>query len=254
MVTETDIPGRDCGPAVADLSGPFLVALLSGDERGVEGVFGEAAGRGADLALLARDLIEPALDEVGRMWRSGQLSVAEEHLATALVFRSFSRQAATVPCPPLGAPRLLLSCLAGEFHELGVRIVSEVARAAGWQAEVLGANTPREAAIRFIALHRPDAVGLSLSLAAHLPECARTVEEIRKVAPRAKVLVGGFAFRYDDSLAALAGADACFGDAVALRRWLCANRPCRSPAELPQAETCCASVAEALRKKTGARR
>ncbi len=253
MVTETDIPGRDCGPAVADLSGPFLVALLSGDERGVEEVFGRAVARGADLADLARSLVEPAFDEVGKMWCTGGVSVAEEHLATSLVYRAFSRQAASVPCPPLGAPRLLLACLAGEFHELGILIVSEVARAAGWQPEVLGANTPRPAAIRHIAVHRPDAVGLSLSLAAQVPECARTVEEIRKVAPRAKVLVGGFAVRNDAALAGLAGADACFRDVVALRDWLCANRPCRSLAEAPQAEACRANVAEALRKRTAGR-
>jgi len=250
MVTETDSPGRGCGPAVADLTGPFLVALLSGDDRGVEEVFGKAAGRGADLAVLARDLIEPALDEVGRMWRSGDLSVAEEHLATALVFSSFSRQAAAVPCPPLGAPRLLLSCLAGEFHELGVRIVSEVARGAGWQAEVLGANTPREAAIRFIAVHGPDAVGLSLALGAHVAECARTVEEIRKASPSTKILVGGYAFRHDDVLCGLTGADACFPDAVALRDWLCAMRPVRDGAAAPSPPACCASgLPEALRRK-----
>ena len=254
MVAEADTPCRGCGPAVADLSGPFLVALLSGDERGVEELFGRAVARGADLADLARDLVEPAFDEVGRMWCTGGVSVAEEHLATSLVFRAFSRQAASVPCPPLGAPRLLLACLAGEFHELGILIVSEVARTAGWQAEVLGANTPRAAAIRHIAIHRPDAVGLSLALPAHVAECARTVEEIRSVAPRAKILVGGWVARTDAALAALSGADACFSDAVALRDWLRANRPCRPVAEAPQADACRANVAEALRKKTGARR
>lgn len=251
MVTQKDNPGPGPVPAIGDLSGPFLVALLSGDERGVEETLGEAAGRGADLAVVARDLIGPALDEVGRMWRAGELSVAEEHLATALVSRAFSRHASGVACPPLGAPRLVLSCLAGEFHELGVRIVSEVARSAGWQAEALGANTPREAAIRYIALRRPDAVGLSLALAAHVAECAVAVQEIRRVAPGAKILVGGFAFRHDDALGGLTGADACFGDAVCLREWLLANRRSRPAPEAPQAEMCRTRVAEALRKKTG---
>jgi methanogenic corrinoid protein MtbC1 len=110
------------------------------------------------------------------MWSRGEVSVAEAHLASALVSRAFARRAAPLPVPPLGAPRLLLACLAGEFHELGLKIVAEVARMAGWQANLLGANTPRECAIRFIALHRPEAVGLSLALAAHLAECGRTVE------------------------------------------------------------------------------
>jgi methanogenic corrinoid protein MtbC1 len=253
-VTKPDGSSSGSIPAVSDLSGPLLVALLACDERGVEEAFREASDRGADLAILARDLIEPALDEVGRMWHAGELSVAEEHLATALVYRSFTRRSAPLPAPPLGAPRFLLSCLAGEFHELGVRIVAEVARKAGWQAEVLGANTPRECAIRFIALHRPEAVGLSLALAAHLAECGRTVEEIRKASPGTRILVGGCVFRRDAALCGLTGADACFADAVALRDWLVAHRTCRAESAAPRAEACCAAVSAALRKKIDAGR
>ena len=249
MVTKTDVSSPAAPAALCDLPGPLLVALLAGDERSVETLFETAASRGADLALISRDLVEPALDEVGQLWRAGGITVAEEHLATALVARAVTRQAAAVPCPPLGAPRLLLSCLAGEFHELGVRIISEVARAAGWQAEAFGANTPRESVLRFIAQRQPEAVGLSLALAAHMPECTRTVEEIRKVAPKTKVLVGGYALRYDRNLCGLTGADACFPDAVSLRDWLVAMRPCPGRTA-PAPPACCTSgLPDALRRK-----
>jgi methanogenic corrinoid protein MtbC1 len=231
------------------------MALLAGDESGVERTLAEAGRRGADLAEIARDLVGPALEELGRMWRDGEISVAEEHLATALVSRAFTRQAAPLPAPPLGAPRLVLSCLAGEFHELGIRIVAEVARGAGWQAEVLGANTPRDSAIRFISVHRPAAVGLSLALAAHLGECTRTVEEIRKASPSTKILVGGYAFRHDGALCGLTGADSCFADAVALRDWLIANRAVAAKGcGAPHVESSCAAVSGALKKKISAGR
>lgn len=241
-------------PSLCDLSGPLLMALLAGDEPGVEEAMRSAADRGADLAVLARDLIAPALDEVGRMWHRGEVSVAEEHLASALVSHAFAHMAAPLPAPPLGAPRLLLACLAGEFHELGVKIVAEVARMAGWQADLLGANTPRECAIRFIALHRPEAVGLSLALAAHLAECGKTVEEIRRISPGTKIVVGGYIFRHDAALCGLTGADACFPDAVALRDWLVANRPHPLASAAPHVEISCAAVSAALRKKIGAER
>ncbi len=231
------------------------MALLAGDEPGVEDALAETRRRGADLAEVARDLIGPALEELGRMWRAGDVSVAEEHLATALISRAFTRQAAPLPAPALGAPRLVLSCLAGEFHELGVRIVAEVARSAGWQAEMLGANTPRECAIRYVAVHRPASVGLSLALTAHLAECIRTVEEIRKASPSTKILVGGYAFRHDGALCGLTGADSCFADAVALRDWLVANRIAAARrCDAPHVESSCAAVAGALRKKISAQR
>ena len=236
---QAGVPGGN--GSLCDLAGPLVVALLAGDDRASEGVFVTAASRGADLALLARDLVGPALQEIGCMWHRGEVSVAEEHLATALVLRAFTRQATTIPPPPLGAPRLLLSCLAGEFHEVGARLVAEIARMAGWQAEMLGANTPRQSVLGYIAQRRPEAVGLSFALAAHLPECARTVAEIRKVAHGVSVLVGGYAFRRDAALCGLTGADACFADTVALRDWLVTHRP--------KSARCCTPGVEALRKK-----
>ncbi|MFI5179865.1 MAG: B12-binding domain-containing protein [Thermoanaerobaculia bacterium] len=261
MVTEdTKEPKGGTGGPVATppgygLAGPLLMALLAGDELGVKAAFEEARRRGACLALLARDVIGPAFDELGRMWRAGDVSVAEEHLATALVTRAFAGMAAPLPAPGLGAPRLVLSCLAGEFHELGVRIVAEVARSAGWQSEVLGANTPREAAIEYLAVHRPAAVGLSLALAAHLAECSRTVQEIRRASPSTRILVGGYAFRHDCALCGLTGADACFSDVVGLRDWLVANRnAAQRRCHAPHVEASCAAVSSALKKKIFAER
>lgn len=216
-----------------DLSGPLLVALLAGDEREVDAIFRRAARRGADAAVLARDLVQPALDEVGRLWESGGLSVAEEHLATALVSRAFLLHGGCAAPPALGAPRLVLTCLAGEFHELGARIVAEVGRRAGWQVELLGANVPREAALAYVAQRTPQAVGLSLSLAGHVPEAAAMVARIRAAAPSARVLVGGVAFRRDPSLADVTGADACLSDPVALRDWLHAHRVSRAVPKPP---------------------
>jgi methanogenic corrinoid protein MtbC1 len=201
------------------------VALLAGDETGVQAVFERARRRRMDLAVVARDLVEPALEQVGTMWQRGEISIAEEHLATALVARAFQLGARDVPLPGLGAPRLVLVCPAGEFHDLGARIVAEIGRQEGWQVEFLGANLPCEAAIHFVSLRRPDAVGLSVSLAAHVAGCAPLVKKIRRAAPGAKVLAGGLAFRLDPELVPLAGADACVSDAVALRDWLRANRP-----------------------------
>lgn len=210
---------------ICDLAGPLLVALLAGDENGADDVFRRALARGADAALLARDLIQPALDEVGRLWEKGEIGVAEEHLATALVTRAFLVHGASEKAPALGAPRLVLTCLAGEFHELGARLAAEIGRREGWQVELLGANVPRDSALDYIATRRPEAVGVSLSLAGHVAEAAAMIARIRAIAPGARVLAGGSAFRRDPSLADLTGADACITDPVDLREWLRRSRP-----------------------------
>lgn len=216
-------------PDTRDLVGPLLVSLLSGDERGVEKALARALGRGADLAVVSRDLVGPALDEVGEMWSRGEISIAEEHLATALVYRVVTQHTAAF-LPPPGAPRLVLACLAGEFHELGAAIAALVARSSGWDADLLGANVPRSEILRFLVQRRPAAVGLSIALPAHVAECSKAIAEIRRAVPGVKVLVGGLACRRDVELGRLAGADACFADAVELRTWLLESVPKGGPA------------------------
>ena len=208
---------------LSDLSGPLLLALLGGDESAVEGIVSRARSRGADTALVVRDLVMPALSEVGRMWARGEVSIAEEHLATALVARVLGRSSGSAAPAAAPAGRIVFACLAGEFHDLGIRFLADVARECGWDGESLGANVPREALVRFVSQRPPAALALSLSLAGHVPEAARTIAEIRAVAPETTVFVGGHAFREDPALVRLAGADAAFVDAVALRDWLLAK-------------------------------
>lgn len=238
-MTSTPKAGPTPSPACRADAGPLLVALLSGDEAAALCILRRAREEGLDLACIARVLLEPALSQVGEMWYRGEVNEAEEHLATALASRALSRIAATIPPPAPGAPRIVFSCLAGEFHELGTRVATEIAREAGWDAENLGANVPRAALLRFVAQRRPRAVGLSLSLAAHVPECVRTVAEIRHEAPGTAVLVGGGAFRRDAALRELVRADAVHATVEELRDWLRGNLPGGVADAAAPAPPCC---------------
>jgi methanogenic corrinoid protein MtbC1 len=213
------VTSRKDGPDLRDVSGPFLLALLGGDEAAVEGLITRSRSLGADTALVVRDLVMPTLCEVGWMWMRGEASIAEEHLATALVSRVLARSSGSVRERSGPSRRIVFACLAGEFHDLGIRFLADVARECGWDAESLGANVPREALVRFVEQRPPAALALSVSLAGHVPEAAQAIEELRAVAPGITILVGGLAFREDPERFALTGADAGITDAVAFRDW-----------------------------------
>jgi methanogenic corrinoid protein MtbC1 len=220
---------------VSDLFGPLVVALLAGCEQNVRRIVLSARDSGCDLARISTELIEPALAQIGEMWIRQEISIAEEHLATSLVTRAVSFLGDASKARRSGAPRIVFACLSGEFHELGIRIVSEVAREAGWDAEELGSNVPREALTSFLADRKPQAVGISVSLASHLPECAETIRRCRKACPSAKILVGGRIFRADPDLGALLDADFVAPDVLSLRDWLRTSRRAlgRRPAMSP---------------------
>lgn len=217
------VTSRAGGPDLSDLKGPFLLGLLGGDEVSVEGLVERARARGADTALVVRDLVSPALAEIGRMWSRGEASIAEEHLATALASRVLARTSGRAAVAEGPLRRIVFACLAGEFHELAIRFLADVARECGWDGESLGANVPREPLVAFVAQRPPDALALSIGLAGHVPEAARTIQEVRAAAPGVTVLVGGHAVCEEPERIALTGADAGICDAVALRDWLRAH-------------------------------
>lgn len=185
--------------------------LVAGDEPGAWALFEQARFNGRSPSELYTQLLGPALREIGERWQSGELTVADEHRATAVAGRligrlgpSFSRRGRTRGTVVVGAP-------AGERHELPVAIAADLLRHEGYRVVDLGADVPAtsfaEAAAgadRLVAV----AVGVTTSSAARAVPAA--VRAVRAAAPRAKVLVGGAAVADGDRARRL-GADGWSG-------------------------------------------
>ena len=147
---------------------------------------------------LYQRVITPALYEIGRLWEKGALTVADEHLATALTHRVL----ASLRPPVRGEVsageqetprerRALLAAVEGEQHALGLRMAADVLEDAGLHTIYLGADVPTDALLQAIASLSPDLVALS----ATMPELAPRLEEVavivREAHPRIGLLVGG---------------------------------------------------------------
>ena len=87
------------------------------------------------------EIISPFLVRLGEAWACGDVSVAEEHVASSVVrdVLGWLLQSA-VPSPD--APTLIATTIAGEGHEFGAMMAATVAAVAGWRVLYLGANTP----------------------------------------------------------------------------------------------------------------
>lgn len=103
-----------------------------------------------------RDIVLPALAEIGDRWERGELSVGQEHFASHLVERRLLAvaQGWEAGTGPLG----LLACLSGERHTLGLVCFGLVLADQGWRIAYLGADTPVEQVLTVSASVRPEAV------------------------------------------------------------------------------------------------
>jgi methanogenic corrinoid protein MtbC1 len=87
------------------------------------------------------DVISPFLVRLGEAWACGDVSVAQEHVASGVVrdVLGWLLQSAVASSE---APTLVATTIAGEGHEFGAMMAAVVAAVAGWRVLYLGANTP----------------------------------------------------------------------------------------------------------------
>ncbi|HPF39083.1 MAG TPA: B12-binding domain-containing protein [Phycisphaerae bacterium] len=189
----------------------FVEAILSADDSRAARMIFDAAGSGTSVKAIYCEALQPAMREIGILWHRGDISVAEEHLATATTRDVMARLRTSFPETPQNAPRVLAAAVAGDFHDLGLRMAADLLELEGWRAWFLGANVPADVLIEFLDRWPTQLLLLSASTALHLRSAAKTIETIRNVFPASqlRVLVGGTPFSQIEGLWRDIGADGC---------------------------------------------
>jgi MerR family transcriptional regulator, light-induced transcriptional regulator len=194
----------------------YLEAVLAGSRQRARAVVDEARADGVDIRALYLHIFQPALREVGRLWQENRITVAEEHLATAITEALMSQLYAETLSSAAGRRRkLIAACVDSERHEVGLRMVCDLLEMQGWDPTFLGASVPSDSLAAMVRDRRPDVVALSVSLATHVPRLARTIAELREtLGPETPaIVVGGRPFLDQPALAARVGADIVATDA-----------------------------------------
>jgi MerR family transcriptional regulator, light-induced transcriptional regulator len=196
----------------------FLAAILDGSRDGAWEVVDRARREaGMDVRSLYLEVFQPALRQIGALWQENRISVADEHLATAITQSVMARlYAGAFPGAPGAGRTLLAACADSERHEVGLRMICDLLELEGWDTSYLGASVPLPSLVQMAVERRPDVVALSAALLPHVPRLERAIEALRaRLADEAPlVMVGGRPFLEDPALAARIGADLTAADAA----------------------------------------
>ncbi|HEU4411207.1 MAG TPA: MerR family transcriptional regulator [Polyangiaceae bacterium] len=112
-----------------------------------------------DATTLYERVLSPLLVDVGRRWREGGLSVAQEHMLSDRVENALRAALKTLERPE--GPLVLVACIDREQHVLGMLGAALKLAASGARVVVLGAMTPPEAVAEAVSAMAPRLVGLS---------------------------------------------------------------------------------------------
>ncbi|WP_456272102.1 cobalamin B12-binding domain-containing protein [Bacillus sp. AK031] len=138
-------------------------------------------------------LLKPVMERVGELWEKNKITVAEEHLATASIDYLMTQLRYQLVHPGLlkQSPSILLFCIEGEQHSLGLKMVSDVFRESNWNVKFLGSSVPTEEVTKFIRKWKPDVIGISISLSPLLPKLKDCLTLIGQFEEDVKILIGG---------------------------------------------------------------
>ena len=167
-------------------------ALLTWDEPKAIAVWTEIFER-YDTATAFESIVAPLLREVGDAWHAGTITVAHEHYVSNFVRSRLEVQNRQV-VPMLDAPSVVLACVAGEHHEIGLLALSAVLRLHGLRTIYLGRDVPSADLLRVVEDVQPDALALHAGSAAGVQLLAGLVGEVAAIAPLTRVVYGGWPF------------------------------------------------------------
>ncbi|GAA4259228.1 cobalamin B12-binding domain protein [Azospirillum formosense] len=213
----TALPGlpREVPPFVRSdaplgaLARSYLDALLAGDRRRAAVLVMEAAAAGARVPDLYLHVFQPALREIGRLWQTRVITVAHEHFATAATQAIMGQLYPAIFAAERRGLTMVATCVSGEQHEIGIRMVADFFEMAGWDSHYLGANTPADSVARLVRERGAHVLAVSATITAHVGRVAALIAAVRaEPGEPPHVLVGGYPFNLVPDLWRTVGADA----------------------------------------------
>lgn len=167
-----------------------------------------------DNKVSAKDIyiyvLERSLKEIGRLWEMNIIDIYQEHyfsnvtqqIMSQLYPYIYTKERNGFSCVSLG--------VSGEFHNIGVRMVTDFLDAAGWNTYFLGSDIPTQSVIRAIQDRKANILAISATMSFNLDAVSSLIKAVRssKGCANVKIMVGGRAFNISKQLWKVVGADA----------------------------------------------
>ena len=207
---------REIGPSIADVEA-FSQLCAVGDRQACLALIQRLRAEGMQPEHLLVELVAPAARHLGQRWDDDTLDFTSVTVGLVLmheVVHAFGYEVHDGPLESGEVRRVMLASAPGSQHVLGLSIVSEFFRKAGWQV-VLEVSPSSAELCRAVSNEWFDLVGLSVALDSQLTELPGLVSRLRAASrnPSVPVMLGGPVFLMRDVTAEQFGAQAVCLDA-----------------------------------------
>lgn len=183
---------------IADLNRDFAQQLLLGNKNSAKEITQIYLNEKDNSVIsLYENLFKTALYRIGELWEINKITVADEHLATAVVESLMNDLFVGIVSPERKNKRVVVGCVEGEQHQVGSKMVADVFEMNGWDAFYLGANTPLNDLLPFLEKIKPEIIAISAAISWHIPILELWGAKIEEHFPQIQIIAGGQALFVD---------------------------------------------------------
>ena len=100
----------------------FTQAILGGQRQPALTIALDALQRGAGVLDVYVGVVQESLHEVGRLWEANRISVADEHMATAIAQYVLSHLYGRIPPCAESRGGAVVTGVEGELHQIGANM------------------------------------------------------------------------------------------------------------------------------------
>ena len=198
--------------------------IFSGDKISAIKLFMNISKSEIEIRDIYKFIVQPFQLELGNLWHENKINVAQEHFATAVSQIAMSTLYERIFATPKIGRTFLGTCVQGELHEFGIRMICDYMESCGWDTYYLGANMSHNAIVKMINEKKPDIISISCAMTFNISKVQDLIEQIKSSGIATPVTVGGYPFNLDKQLWKKIGADAYssdFEDAHLISEELC---------------------------------
>lgn len=180
-------------PILNALRDQYLNTQLAGDRRAALQFIDDALRTGVSVSDMQQHVVRAAQLEIGRLWQEDRISVAQEHLATAISHLALAHLFQRADFRARRGQKVIVACVPGELHDLPARLMSDALDMHGYDVRFLGADVPLPDLLEVLKQEKPELLALSVTMVFNLPAMREVVKRVRATFPELPIAIGGHA-------------------------------------------------------------
>lgn len=144
----------------------YLAAILGGQRQAALNIVEEALRGGHGHVDIYVNVFAESLHRVGELWEMNKISVAQEHIATAITQYAIAAIYPKLVPAEIHRGNMVVTGVAGELHQIGANLVADAMEATGWTVRFLGTNLPHSSVLSTIEEISADVLCISTTIVA----------------------------------------------------------------------------------------